>query len=174
MALSMLGYRCCSDFDGIPECELERLAAGVAQPVFNAYVNIGSLMPHLRTLRLRYPHAKFIVTEDEEAADSCSDDVLEALKGAVAVRLQRNDANGQQWDGDDHERRRDSLSAHPGLRGTRSATNTGRRCVVPVSMPIGSTIGTPQNACQIRWGARGLHLPHRGKPIPQADSNPCH
>jgi hypothetical protein len=43
MALSMLGYRCCSDFDGIPERELEELAAGLAQPIFDAYVNIGSL-----------------------------------------------------------------------------------------------------------------------------------
>lgn len=93
MALSMLGYRCCSDFDRIPECEIERLAAGLAQPIFDAYVNIGSLRPHLRTLRLRYPHAKFIVTEDEELTDRCSDDVLE---GADVVRLQRNDANAWQ------------------------------------------------------------------------------
>src|ERR1700733_12861071 len=93
MALSMLGYRCCSDLDGIPECEFERLTAGLAQPIFNAYINIGSLRPHLRTLRLRYPHAKFIMTEDEEAADRCSDDVLEGLEGADAVRLQPNEAN---------------------------------------------------------------------------------
>jgi hypothetical protein len=63
MALSMLGYRCCSDLDEIPECEFERLAAGLVQPIFDAYVNIGSLRPHLRTLKLHYPHARFIVTE---------------------------------------------------------------------------------------------------------------
>ena len=36
----------------------------------------------------------------------------------------------------------------------------------------GSTIGTPQDASQIDRGAHGLHLPHRGKPIPQADFKP--
>ena len=43
MALSMLGYRCCSDFDSIPECEFESLLAGRTDRVFDAYVNIGSL-----------------------------------------------------------------------------------------------------------------------------------
>jgi hypothetical protein len=42
---------------------------------------------------LRYPHAKFIVTEDEEAVDRCSDGVLKALEGADVVRLHRKDAN---------------------------------------------------------------------------------
>jgi GR25 family glycosyltransferase involved in LPS biosynthesis len=93
MALSMLGYRCCSDLDQIPECEFERLTAGRAQPIFNAYVNVASLRPHLRTLMLRYPHAKFIVTEDEEAVGRCSDGVLEALEGADVVRLHRKDAS---------------------------------------------------------------------------------
>lgn len=94
MALSMLGYRCCSDLDRIPECELERLIAGRARRVFNAYVNIGSLRPHLRALMLRYPHAKFIVTDNEEGAvDRCSDGLLEALEGADLVRLHRKDAN---------------------------------------------------------------------------------
>ena len=43
MALSMLGYRCCSDFDNIPKCEFESLLAGRTDRVFDAYVNIGSL-----------------------------------------------------------------------------------------------------------------------------------
>ena len=44
VALSMLGYRCCSDFDDIPEYEFERLMAGrCSDRIFNAYVNIGSL-----------------------------------------------------------------------------------------------------------------------------------
>ena len=34
MALSMLGYRCCSDFDRIPECEFESLIAGRNRPRF--------------------------------------------------------------------------------------------------------------------------------------------
>src|SRR5207253_3275670 len=66
MALSMLGYRCCSDLDQIPECEFEKLIAGRAHRVFNAYVNIASLRPHVRVLMLRYPRAKFIVVDDVE------------------------------------------------------------------------------------------------------------
>jgi GR25 family glycosyltransferase involved in LPS biosynthesis len=96
MALSMLGYRCCSDLDRIPECEIGKLIGGRAPPVFDAYVNIGSLRPHLRALRLRYPRAKFIVTEDSELADRCGDDLLEAMDGADVVRLQRNEANAWQ------------------------------------------------------------------------------
>lgn len=46
MALLMLGYRCCSDFDRIPECELDSLLNGRTDRVFDAYVNIESLVPH--------------------------------------------------------------------------------------------------------------------------------
>ena len=94
MALSMLGYRCCSDLDRIPECEFERLIAGRAHRVFNAYVNITSLRPHARVLMLRYPRAKFIVIEDEtRAVDRYSEEVLDALEGADVIRLNGDDAN---------------------------------------------------------------------------------
>ncbi|MCZ7663806.1 MAG: glycosyltransferase family 25 protein [Thermoleophilia bacterium] len=43
MALSMLGYRCCSDLQDLPCHELEMLLTGVGDRVFDAYVNIGSL-----------------------------------------------------------------------------------------------------------------------------------
>jgi GR25 family glycosyltransferase involved in LPS biosynthesis len=86
MALSMLGYRCCSDLDRIPECEFERLMAGRGLSVFNAYVNVGSLEQHLHTLMLRYPRAKFVLTDDE-------DGTTEALAGADSMRLKRKDAN---------------------------------------------------------------------------------
>jgi GR25 family glycosyltransferase involved in LPS biosynthesis len=89
MALSMLGYRCSSDLDSIPELELGRLIAGGPRRIFNAYVNIGSLKPHLRTLMLRYPRAKFIVTKDEEVDDRLCDDVLETLVGADVICLDR-------------------------------------------------------------------------------------
>ena len=84
LALSMLGYRCCSDLDHIPEYEFEGLMAGRARRVFNAYVNIGSLRPHVRTLASRYPRAKFIVIDDVERT---SDELLDALQGADVVRL---------------------------------------------------------------------------------------
>lgn len=84
LALSMLGYRCCSDLDHIPECEREKLMAGRARRIFNAYVNIGSLTPHVRALASRYPRAKFIVTDDGERINS---GLLDALEGADMIRL---------------------------------------------------------------------------------------
>ena len=88
MALSMLGYRCCSDLNHIPEYEFERLIAGSAHRVFNAYVNIASLRPHVRLLMLRYPRAKFIVIDDVEGAvDRYNDGLLDALEGTDVVCL---------------------------------------------------------------------------------------
>lgn len=84
LALSMLGYRCCSDLDQIPEYEFERVMSGDANCVFNAYANIGSLKPHLRALASRYPRAKFIVTND---AKRTSDGDWESLAGADLLRL---------------------------------------------------------------------------------------
>jgi len=62
MALSMLGYRCCSDLQELPCPELEMLLAGVGERVFDAYVNIRSLAGEVLALRERYPQAKFIIT----------------------------------------------------------------------------------------------------------------
>ena len=90
MALSMLGYSCCSDLDEIPEYEFEKLMASRAHRIFNAYVNIGSLRPHVRALMSRYPRAKFIVTDDVERT---ADRVLDALEGADVVRLNGEDAS---------------------------------------------------------------------------------
>lgn len=62
MALSMLGYRCCSDFKDLPATEMQRLFDQSEDRVFNAYVNIGSLETKVRELLMRYPKAKFILT----------------------------------------------------------------------------------------------------------------
>ncbi len=62
MALSMLGYRCCSDLEVLPEPELERLLEGRKGHIFNAYVNIGSLNSSAKKLRSLYPKAKFFIT----------------------------------------------------------------------------------------------------------------
>jgi GR25 family glycosyltransferase involved in LPS biosynthesis len=70
MALSMLGYRCCSDLQGLPEDERTQLLSGSSDRVFDAYVNIGSLMACAATLKERYPGAKFIVTTSNGAASS--------------------------------------------------------------------------------------------------------
>jgi len=94
MALSMLGYRCCSDFDRIPECELERLLVGSTDRVFDAYVNIESLKPYIRVLTLRYPNAKFIVIDDFVGADHrhCGD-MLDQLEEADILRLHGKETN---------------------------------------------------------------------------------
>jgi GR25 family glycosyltransferase involved in LPS biosynthesis len=96
MALSMLGYRCCSDIDRIPESEFERLIAGHAHRVFNAYVNVGSLQPHVRELMQRYPRAKFIVINGAGGTVDCSrDGILDELEGADVLRL--HPGNGNTW-----------------------------------------------------------------------------
>lgn len=62
MALSMLGYRCCSDFKDLPPTEMHRLLDRKENKVFNAYINIGSLESKVKELQNRYPKAKFILT----------------------------------------------------------------------------------------------------------------
>ncbi len=90
MALSMLGYRCCSDFDRIPECEFESLLAGRTDRVFDAYVNIGSLGPQIRVLTQRYPSAKYIVIGDvARSADRHIGAILDALEEADVLHLHR-------------------------------------------------------------------------------------
>lgn len=61
-ALAMLGYRCCSDLDDLPSVERERLLQGQRRRVFDAYVNVAALEPHIAQLKVRYPGAKFIIT----------------------------------------------------------------------------------------------------------------
>ena len=93
MALSMLGYRCCSDFNDIPESELESLLAGNAR-VFDAYVNIESLRPEVQVLIERYPDAKYIVVGDvAKTADYTNAGILDALAGADVLHLHREHAD---------------------------------------------------------------------------------
>jgi GR25 family glycosyltransferase involved in LPS biosynthesis len=93
LALSMLGYRCCSDLDHLPEYEFEGLIAGRAHRVFNAYANIGSLRPYVRALAARYPQAKFIVIDDVKRT---SDAQLDELKGTDVLRLDGERAHSWQ------------------------------------------------------------------------------
>lgn len=62
MALTMLGYRCCSDLEELPATEMHRLLVLNKDRVFNAYVNIGSLDIKVKELLNRFPKAKFILT----------------------------------------------------------------------------------------------------------------
>ncbi|GAG24356.1 unnamed protein product, partial [marine sediment metagenome] len=83
MALSMLGYRCCSDLQALPDPELEMLLAGRGDRVFEAYVNIRSLAGEAQALRERYPHAKFIITTGKTGiADDNDLNILDDLNDA--------------------------------------------------------------------------------------------
>ena len=87
MALSMLGFRCCSDLQALPGPEHEKLLAGKADRVFDAYVNIRSLEGKEHALRERYPQAKFIITTSKAGiTDDSFLKILEDLNGAdIAV-----------------------------------------------------------------------------------------
>lgn len=62
MALSMLGYRCCSDIDRLPRTEMRRLMRGDSNRVFDAYVNVTSLMDSVDQLASLYPDGRLILT----------------------------------------------------------------------------------------------------------------
>lgn len=70
MALSMLGYRCCSDLKDLPVSEMEHLLERRGDRVFNAYVNIGCLEGKVKELQSLYPKAKFILTTVRDIAAS--------------------------------------------------------------------------------------------------------
>lgn len=94
MALSMLGYRCCSDFQTLPILELERLLEGRDDRVFDAYVNIGSLNARIRELRSRYPKAKFILTVAKGiTADDSFLSIEDDLNGADVAVLHADEPN---------------------------------------------------------------------------------
>lgn len=94
MALSMLGYRCCSDLNEVPLPELTRLREGSVDRVFNAYVNVGCLQSMIGELRGGYPQAKFIVTARHgEVATQAAWSAQIGLAGADLVVLDPSDAN---------------------------------------------------------------------------------
>lgn len=65
-ALSMLGYRCCSDVVTLPDSENEALFGSKHSRVFDAYVNVGSLQPeHLIHLAKIHRQLRVIVTTTE-------------------------------------------------------------------------------------------------------------
>jgi len=93
MALSMLGYRCCSDLQELPESELEGLLSGSTHRVFDAYVNIGSLAGRIAELRERFPRAKFIATSDGATAGDTTLDNVGDIDGLEVAVLRSDEAN---------------------------------------------------------------------------------
>lgn len=94
MALSMLGYRCCSDLTDIPSSEKESLLAGKTSRIFNAYVNIGSLYERAASLRDRFPNAKFIVTARGDLSDKLKALTSQLKSSDVAVL---DVTSGEKW-----------------------------------------------------------------------------
>ncbi|MCP5537699.1 MAG: family 16 glycosylhydrolase [Akkermansiaceae bacterium] len=94
MALSMLGYRCCSDLRTIPTSELEGLLEGREDRVFDAYANIGSLVTCVGELRNVYPKAKFILTlANGMTLDDISPSVEHDLSGADYAVIHPDEQN---------------------------------------------------------------------------------
>lgn len=94
MALSMLGYRCCSDLHDLPGSELGHLLAGRPDRVFDAYVNIGSLQAKTGQLGERYPQAKFIITRSQDgSSDAKMLDMVEGVTGRTVAVLPAEAAN---------------------------------------------------------------------------------
>ena len=94
MALSMLGYRCCSDLDDLPRAEFEDLLAGRLNRVFDAYVNIGTLQAIAKALVERYPNAKFIITSSQHGRSVAGTlDKVEGVSGRNVVVLRADSAD---------------------------------------------------------------------------------
>ena len=104
MALSMLGYRCCSDIDDLPKDEHVSLFKVKNDRVFDAYINIGSLENRYIELAKLYPDAKFVVTvgadedidilkkrttEDGAAFGSWIDEVNRSKREELICQIQR-------------------------------------------------------------------------------------
>jgi GR25 family glycosyltransferase involved in LPS biosynthesis len=60
MALSMLGYRCCSDVDRLPGPEMQKLIKRDPDRIFDAYVNVAALKEHVDQLAALYPDGRLI------------------------------------------------------------------------------------------------------------------
>lgn len=94
MALSMLGYRCCSDLEDLPQSEYRQLLMRGQRRLFNAYVNIGSLSTRVGILKGLYPDAKFIITEsafETSIGDALA--FLEDLEGCDVTLLSSHEEN---------------------------------------------------------------------------------
>ncbi len=96
MALSMLGYRCCSDLKELPRHELTSLRNGSSDRIFGAYVNIGCLEEMVNDLRSRFPEAKFIVTGTPNgSASEIAQGFLSRLSGTDVILL--DPGNARAW-----------------------------------------------------------------------------
>jgi GR25 family glycosyltransferase involved in LPS biosynthesis len=84
-ALSILGYRCCSDVTHLPPSEHARVCGGKRDTVFNAYVNVGSLAPEtwIEVAR-RNRNARFILTTGRQRATATAREAAPTTVGFAA------------------------------------------------------------------------------------------
>jgi GR25 family glycosyltransferase involved in LPS biosynthesis len=81
MALSMLGYRCCSDIDRLPQAEMQQLLGRKPDRMFDAYVNVAGLRDHVEQLGELYPDGRLILTVGEREAIEAVEPRFGASKG---------------------------------------------------------------------------------------------
>lgn len=94
MALSMLGYKCCSDIEQLPAEDLKNLLDNSVENKFNAYVNIGCLSRRISLLKKQYPQAKFIVTiDDSQKTDEVTSKIIKDLVDTDCVTLHSGEKN---------------------------------------------------------------------------------
>lgn len=94
MALSMLGYKCCSDIDRLPDEDLKKLLDNSGGGKFNAYVNVGCLSRNIVLLKKEYPQAKFIVTiSDSKKIDEVTSNIIKDLSDTDCVILHLGEKN---------------------------------------------------------------------------------
>lgn len=98
MALSTLGYRCCSDLAELPLKELQNLSEGKKERIFDAYVNIGSLSPScfMEVARLNR-NAYFIITVKTEYDLSGFEYLIDELRCISNVLVLPADADDK-WE----------------------------------------------------------------------------
>lgn len=93
MSLSMLGYRCCSDIEKLPDCESANLFNYNDERIFDAYVNVGSLENKFDELARLYQNAQMIVFQG-----GYSRTYLEWLKSIWGEKLLLlTERNNYQW-----------------------------------------------------------------------------
>jgi len=101
MALSMLGYRCCSDVDRLPQGEMQRLVKGHPDRTFDAYVNVADLRNHVEPLAALYPDGRLILTMDSSTIAGDAEALLcargDSLDKAYAASVARSGRGIGRW-----------------------------------------------------------------------------
>jgi GR25 family glycosyltransferase involved in LPS biosynthesis len=93
MSLSMLGYRCCSDVEELPDRERINLFKNKEERIFDAYVNVGCLEGKWEQLFKLYPNAQIIVFKEDYSDKDLEDLKLTWEKQALIL----SEENSYQW-----------------------------------------------------------------------------